>query len=98
MVSGINRLSIQTMLTCSGVALQITRAPIRTCTCSLGTQQVDLSRTETTNAMLEVFAPRLFRLRTINLASCRQVRVVDIWSNCHCRTYVPSRFSMPTYE
>ncbi|CAB1097885.1 unnamed protein product [Ectocarpus sp. CCAP 1310/34] len=36
-------------------------------------QTVDLSRTETTNEMLGVFAARLFCLRTINLTSCRQV-------------------------
>lgn len=39
------------------------------------TRQVDLSRTATTNEMLEVFAARLFSLRSINLASCHQVRV-----------------------
>lgn len=38
------------------------------------TLEVDLSRTDTTNEMLEIFAARLFCLRTINLASCRQVR------------------------
>ena len=35
--------------------------------------QVDISRTETTDGMLEIFAPRLFSLRTINMASCHQV-------------------------
>lgn len=39
----------------------------------LHSSQVDLSRTETTNEMLEVFAARLFSLRTISLASCHQV-------------------------
>eukprot|EP00752_Nemacystus_decipiens_P010136 g9032.t2 len=41
-------------------------------------QTVDLSRTETTNEMLEVFATRLFSLRTINLASCRQLNNLGV--------------------
>lgn len=35
--------------------------------------KVNLSRTQTSNEMLEIFAARLFSLRTINLASCHQV-------------------------
>ncbi|CAM9789029.1 unnamed protein product [Ascophyllum nodosum] len=36
-------------------------------------ETVDISRTETTDGMLEIFAPRLFSLRTINMASCHQL-------------------------
>ncbi|CAM9637950.1 unnamed protein product [Pylaiella littoralis] len=39
---------------------------------------VDLSRTETTNEMLEAFAARLFSLRTINLASCHQLNNLGV--------------------
>ncbi|CAN0130875.1 unnamed protein product, partial [Scytosiphon promiscuus] len=39
---------------------------------------VDLSRTETSNEMLEIFAARLFSLKTINLASCHQLNNLGV--------------------
>lgn len=51
----------------------VTQCSKRNGVLGLHLSQVDLSRTETTNEMLEVFAARLFSLRTISLASCHQV-------------------------